>query len=184
MTEWFMEKTPLNLLACFLLLVIVWPLKKFKHAFVVYIFFAVGILVEWLGVHHGFLFGNYHYGDNLGMKLDGIPLLMGINWAMLVLITGSIASRLINNSFLKVLLGAFLMVLLDIFIEPNSARLDFWYWEGGQIPLSNYVGWFVVAALLHGLFQATIRELNFLFSVNLYLAQLIFFGCLYVESFF
>ncbi|MBC6400644.1 MAG: carotenoid biosynthesis protein [Ekhidna sp.] len=184
MAEWFLEKTALNLLACFLILVAAWPLKQFKQALIVYIFFAAGLFVEWLGVHYGFPFGNYDYGDNLGIKLDEVPLLIGVNWAMLVLITGSISSEFTNNLFLKVLLGASLMVLLDFFIEPNSARLDFWYWEGDHIPLSNYIGWFVVAALLHWIFQVTIRKLDFVFSLNLYLAQLVFFSCLYVESFF
>ena len=51
-----------------------------------------------------------------------------------------------------------------------------------NIPLSNYIGWFAVAALLHWLFQETIKKINFNFSLNLYLAQLIFFLALYVQS--
>ena len=183
MSEWFLEKTPLNLLACFLLLVAIWPLKEIKHAFVVYLFFAVGLSAEWLGVHYGFPFGNYSYGDNLGVKLDGVPLLIGVNWAMLVLITGSISSRVTQHKAVKVIIGASLMVFLDLFIEPNASRLDFWHWKNDHIPLSNYIGWFVIAALLHWLFQETIKKLNFTFSLNLYLAQLIFFIVLYVQSF-
>ena len=184
MSEWFLEKTPLNLLACFLLLVGIWPLRQFKHAIIVYLFFVAGIFVEWLGVHYGFPFGNYHYGNNLGLKLNGVPLLIGINWAMLVLITGSISSRFGKSKLSKVLLGATLMLFLDFFIEPNAARLDFWYWEGGHIPLSNYIGWFVTGALLHWIFQESIKQLNFTFSLNLYIAQLIFFIALYVQSLF
>ena len=141
-----------------------------------------GIFAEWVGVTYGFPFGNYYYGDNLGLKIDGVPYMIGINWAMLVLITGSIAATITNHKLLKVLLGASLMVFLDLFIEPNAARLDFWYWKNDLIPLSNYIGWFVIAALLHWLFQETIKQLNFLFCINLYIAQLIFFIALYVHS--
>lgn len=181
---WFLEKTPLNLLVSFLLLLYVWTFPDLRQGLVIYGFFVAGMFVEWLGINYGFPFGNYYYGENLGVKMDGVPYMIGINWAMLVLITGSISSQLIERKIFKILFGAFLMVFLDFFIEPNSARLDFWYWEGGRIPLSNYVGWFVTAALLHWIFQQTIKQLNFTFSLNLYIAQLIFFIALYVQSFF
>ena len=184
MSQWFLEQTPLNLLACFLLLLLAWPLKDLKHGIVVYAFFMAGIFAEWMGIHYGFPFGDYHYGENLGLKIDGVPYMIGINWAMLVLITGSISSKITRITLFKVLIGASLMVFLDLFIEPNAARLDFWYWEKNQIPLSNYIGWFVISALLHWLFQETIKELNFAFSLNLYIAQLIFFIALYVQSLF
>ncbi len=180
--DWFVEKTPLNLTLCFALLLLVWPLKSGKDLIIVYSFFMVGMVSEWGGVHYGFPFGEYIYGDNLGFKLAGVPALIGINWAMLVLITGSIASRMTRQFWLKVSIGAALMVFLDFFIEPNASALDFWYWENDHIPLSNYIGWFFVAALLHFVFQRTIKEVNFQFSLNLYLAQLIFFAALYVYS--
>ena len=184
MSDWFLEKTPINLLACFFLLIIAWPLKTLKNALIVFVFFAAGVLVEWLGVHYGFPFGEYYYGNSFGVKLDDTPLLIGVNWSMLVLITGGISFQFAESKFLRVLTGASLMVFLDLFIEPNADQLDFWYWKGGYIPFTNYVGWFATAALLHWLFQETIKKLNFLFSVNLYIAQLTFFISLYVRSFF
>ena len=180
--DWFIEKTPLNLTLCFGLLLLAWPLNSRKHIAIVYSFFVAGMFAEWCGVHFGFPFGNYIYGDNLGFKFSGVPILIGINWAMLVLITGSIASRITKHLWLKVMIGSALMVFLDLFIEPNASALDFWHWENSHIPLSNYVGWFVIAALLHFIFQRTIKEINFRFSLNLYLAQLIFFASLYVYS--
>ena len=52
---------------------------------------------------------------------------------------------------LKVLLTALLMVGLDVMIEPVAIALDFWQWSGGNIPLQNYVAWFITAALLAAL---------------------------------
>ncbi len=179
-TDWFLEKTPLNLGICFILLLLAWPLKSLSQVGVVYSFFAVGMFAEWCGVHYGFPFGNYTYGENLGIKLDGVPLLIGVNWAMLVLITGSIASKFVTRTWVKVLLGSFLMVFIDFFIEPNAANLGFWYWKNGFIPPSNYVGWLAISAMLHVVFQRTIKEINFQFSINLYIAQLIFFASVYV----
>lgn len=180
--DWFVTKTPLNLTLCFALLLLAWPLKSTSHVVIIYSFFAVGMLAEWFGVHYGFPFGNYTYGNNLGVKLDGVPLLIGLNWAMLVMVTGSIASRISSQLWLKVLTGSALMVFLDFFIEPNASALDFWHWKNDVIPTSNYIGWFVVAALLHIVFQTTIKGINFKFSLNLYIAQLIFFMSIYVYS--
>ena len=180
--EWFLEKTPLNLSICFVLLLMAWPLKSLKEVVTVYSFFAVGMLAEWSGVHYGFPFGDYYYGDNLGVKLDGVPILIGVNWAMLVLITGSIATRVTGHLWLKVVLGALLMVFLDFFIEPNASSLDFWHWKNDHIPVSNYLGWLVIAGFLQYLFQRTIKEINFRFSINLYIAQLIFFASIYAYS--
>lgn len=183
-SQWFLAKTPLNLLICFLLLLVVWPLKSLRHGLIVYAFFMAGIFAEWVGVHYGFPFGDYYYGENLGLKIAEVPYMIGINWAMLVVITGSIASHISKNTLTRILLGASLMVFLDFFIEPSSARLDFWYWKNDHIPLSNYLGWFAIASLLHWLFQSTIKKVNITFSLNLYIAQLIFFIALYVQSLF
>ena len=180
--EWFIPKTPLTLLVCFVLLLITGPVKNMGQAVVIYLFFVCGMFVEWLGVNYGWLFGDYRYGQNLGLKMDGVPFMIGINWAMLVLVTGSIAAKISSSKVVKVIIGAFLMVFLDFFIEPNAPLLDFWYWEGDRIPASNYVGWFSVALVLHWILQTYSRTLNFQFSLNLYLAQVIFFVSFYVYS--
>ena len=180
--DWFVEKTPMNLMLCMGLLLYAWPLTSAKQLLIAGLFFMVGMLSEWSGVHFGFPFGSYVYGDNLGFKIAGVPLLIGVNWAMLVLISGGIASQLTRSLAARVIVGSALMVFLDLFIEPNSSALDFWHWENSHIPLSNYIGWFAVAAILHYVFQRTVKEVNFPFSLNLYLAQVIFFASLYVHS--
>ena len=173
--DWFLPKTPLNLLVCFSLLIWVFQINGTKQLATVAFLFAAGMLVEWIGVTYGFLFGAYHYGSNLGTKLDGVPFMIGINWAMLVMITGAISDRLFNNQWLKVLLGASLMVGLDFFIEPSAPLMDFWYWELGHPPLRNYIAWFAIALILHWVYQRNIKSGHFAFSLHLYVAQLIFF---------
>lgn len=181
-SDWFLPKTPLNLLICILLLIFVGDLLSFQKAFLALVFFASGMFVEWTGVKYSFPFGEYYYGQNLGLKLDGVPYLIGVNWSMLVIITGCIASQVKTSLFLKVLIGAALMVFLDFFIEPNSANFDFWYWADDHIPLSNYIGWFVIAAGLHWIYQTYMEQMNFRFCLNLYLSQLVFFISFYVQA--
>ncbi len=180
--QWFLEKTPFNLLACFVMLLAVAPIRGLKHGAIVFFFVLAGIFVEWVGTTYGIPFGQYYYGNNLGIKLAGVPLLIGVNWAMLILITGSLATRMFSNKLARVLTGAALMVFLDLFIEPNASNFDFWHWANDIIPSSNYIAWFVIAAGLHWIFQLFIEKLNFKFSLHLYLAQLVFFVSLYVNK--
>ena len=99
--EWFMSKTPLNLTAVFLLLLWNFETKPMRFWLGLAFFFCGGMLLEWVGVHYGFLFGTYEYGSNLGPKLDGIPYLIGVNWAVLTLTTGVMASAITDNFIVR-----------------------------------------------------------------------------------
>lgn len=115
--------------------------------------FLIGYGSEVLGVHTGFPFGNYKYGAVLGIQLFEVPLMIGINWLLLVYLSGNLFFNKIKRNWLAAALGAGLMVGIDFLIEPVAIRLDFWSWERNEIPLSNYIGWFVVAYLIHLIYR-------------------------------
>ena len=175
----FLPKTPLNLLLGFLLLIAFFPIKERTPIILTGIFFTSGMLVEWIGVQYGFLFGEYYYGENLGPKFQGVPWMIGINWAVLVVITGALASQWFNNLWLKIAVGAGLMVGLDFFMEVSAPVFDFWDFGPQGAPLRNYIAWYVIAAFLHFIFQKFKMKGNYLFALNLYLAQVIFFAYFY-----
>ncbi|MEM8928076.1 MAG: carotenoid biosynthesis protein, partial [Bacteroidota bacterium] len=133
------------------------------------------MLVEWLGANHSLLFGSYNYGNNLGIKIDGVPLFIGINWALLTFITGTLSSKVHHNIWVKSALGALLMVLLDFFMEQSAPSFDFWSF-GDEVPVDNYVTWFVLAFVFHFIYQKSKIQGNFLLSLHLFLAQTVFFG--------
>ena len=176
--DFFLPKTPLNLLISFSLLLFLSPLN-WKKATIIFLFFTTGMLAEWIGVKYGFLFGEYRYGNNLGIKLDGVPLLIGLNWAMLTLITGAISTKLVKSTWSRVVIGSLLMVFLDLFIESSAPLFDFWHWEADIVPFRNYMAWFGISAFLHIVYQSHIKEFNFIFSAHLYALQLLFFAVFY-----
>lgn len=178
--DFFIPKTILNLSIAFLLLMWIFPIDSLKKIVAVSLFFWVGIFVEYLGVNYGLLFGEYQYGLNLGPKYKGVPWLIGINWAMLVLITGAIANEVAVSKYFKVIIGASLMIVLDFPMELCAPIFDFWEFQGGTAPLQNYVAWFVIAAILHVVFQGMDLKGNSRFSINLYLCQFTFFTYFYV----
>lgn len=179
--DWFISKTPLNLALIGLLLILAYPIKT-KKGFLLFLIYATfGILFEFLGVNYGLLFGDYAYGDNLGPKVGGVPWSIGLNWALLVFITGELSNRFKIHKLLKAIIASLLMVFLDFFLEHSAPLFDFWEFSGGTAPLSNYSGWFVVALLLQTIHQYSKFRGNYFFSLHCFTAQLVFFLFFYLN---
>ena len=178
-SDWFVAKSPLNLLVSLIIFLWLFPIKGAKRFVLFLLFFAVGMFAEWLGVTYGILFGTYEYGKNLGPKLDGVPLLIGSYWALLTFITGTLSARIRVPHWLQPVIGAILMVILDIFMEQSAPIFDFWTFYG-HVPIDNYVAWFGIGILLqYVLFFSKVKG-DLRISVHLYLAQLLFFICFYL----
>lgn len=172
--SWFLSKTPLNLAISALIFVFIYPLDTKKKFGFFGLFFIIGMFVEWLGVNYSLLFGSYEYGQNLGIKLDGVPIFIGVYWALLAFITAEITTIFVKRFWAKALLAALLMLVLDIFMEQCAPRFDFWSF-GEYVPLSNFITWFAVALVLQILLLTAKITGNRLIALNLYLAQLVFF---------
>jgi len=140
--------------------------------------FLIGMTVEWIGVHTGLLFGNYKYGENLGLKLFEVPLVIGLNWSMLTVITASFVDRIKSTMIIKILLAAALMTLFDALMEPVAITSDFWHWKG-DIPLYNYVCWFIVSLVLQAVyFRNQLAESNKVHDVLLFSMTVFFLSLL------
>lgn len=181
--NWFIPKTPVNLLLGAALLFWNLPINSIRKVSVWLIAFAIGMLVEIIGVQTGDIFGNYYYGENLGLKLMGVPFLIGVNWAVLSFITASISTRLTNKFWGAAFIGASLMVGLDFLLEPMASVFDFWHFENGIVPVQNYLAWFVIALFLQILIRKSIPIRDIKYSSHLFFSQVIFFGSCYLILF-
>ena len=172
--SWFIKATPFNLLLSFALLIIniEWNKKLFL---LVVTCFSVGMLSEIIGVKYGFLFGEYSYGNALGIKFKGVPLIIGINWCLLVFITGYISRFFFNSLIARTFLGIFLMLSLDIVMEPIAPVLDFWKFKEGLASFNNYIGWAIVSFPLQLLFHRLNQNIEGPFPFHLYILQFLFF---------
>ncbi len=177
---WFVSKTPINLLISTFLLFLAFPVDNLKKIVTFITLWILGMLAEWIGVHYGILFGSYAYGTNLGPKIDGVPILIGINWALLSFITASIAQYVLSNRILQVSFAALLMLVLDYFMEQTAPRFDFWEFEDGIPPLWNYWSWLGLALIFQGVIRWLKIAGDLKFSAHLYAAQLFFFLYFYL----
>ena len=174
-SDWFLKLTPINL--SMYVILILWNIDDFsKKVLVAFsIPFVIGFLTEFLGVNFGLIFGSYSYGDNLGLKIAGVPLMICLNWAVLTIITADLTSILHNNTVVQSLLGGFIMMLLDIIIEVSAPRFDFWEFENSIIPIKNYIAWFVIGSIAHYLYRQTNIKTNKKLSIHIFVAITIFF---------
>lgn len=157
-------------------------LEKDKMFWLVLLFVFVGsIVLEIAGVSTGVIFGEYVYGDTLGPKVYGVPVMIGVNWVMLVLATGMISMRLHLKWWKKAVVAASLMVFLDMWMEPLCGYMDMWYWDSGSAPVKNYLAWWAAAFVFQVIFQrAYVKRMSYYpdnplaFAVWLY--QFLFFA--------
>lgn len=172
----FASLTPLNLFISTTLLFVNQTNATRMKFFIVFTIFFVGMIAEILGVQYGLIFGNYEYGNNLGLKLLGVPILIGFNWVVLTVICGSISSKIFKKSkVLSIIFGVILMLLIDLTLEPIAPVLDYWEFSGSKAPLQNYIGWGITSLITQTLYQYFYKTKEFIFSVNLFIAQFLFF---------
>lgn len=114
--------------------------------------FLSTLVLEIVGVATSLVFGAYTYGSTLGLKLFGVPLLIGINWTIIILGIVQVAGKHLANPYLAALVTASLTVLFDYVMEPVAIAFDYWTWAGGAIPLQNYLAWFCIAFVFAFLF--------------------------------
>ena len=171
----FASLTPLNLFISSTLLFVNQKSLMKKEVIIVFLIFSIGMIAEILGVNYGLIFGKYDYGDNLGLKLLGVPLLIGLNWVVLTFICGSISNHFIKNKYLSIVVAIILMLLIDITLEPIAPILDYWEFSGSVAPIQNYIGWAFTSLLTLSIYQFFYSKKEFTFSINLFLAQLLFF---------
>jgi putative membrane protein len=176
--EFFLAFTPVNLLVSFVLLLINQKNLNGIEIKSVFLIFIIGMVSEILGVNYGLIFGDYVYLDNLGVKILGVPVLIGLNWIILTFITGSLSSLIFKNKYISVLLGAIFMILVDLLMEPVAPLLGFWIFDLPTVPLQNYIGWFSVGIITHSIYQFKISEKEFTYSINLLIVNAIFFAFL------
>lgn len=178
--DWFLSATPITLGLTLGLLLL--NHEDWRPNFWIFMLstLILGFGMEVLGVKTGLIFGEYAYGSTLGWKLFDVPLMIAGNWLLLTYAAGSVLAGMRFSWPIKLILAASLLCMLDILIEPVAVALDFWHWEGGTIPLRNYAAWWLLAAIMLGLFFGLKFEKRNKVAPAVLGLQVVFFGILYL----
>lgn len=102
--------------------------------------------LEVLGVKTGLVFGEYSYGGTLGPQLFNVPLIIGLNWVIIVYGLAESLRTVRSSLLLSLVLVPAGAVFFDFFLEPVAmSQLDYWSWAGNTVPLHNYIAWAVIS---------------------------------------
>jgi putative membrane protein len=115
-----------------------------------------GLLVELLGVHTGVPFGRYAYGNALGPRLYGVPLVIPLAWTWMAWPAWLAAGVLTRRTAARIALAGLGLAAWDLFLDPQMVAAGYWHWTDPHpalpgmpaVPLTNYLGWLVVATLM------------------------------------
>ncbi len=178
--EQFILLTPLNLLTSLGLVLIFHKNWTTSMTIFVAIAFSIGFGIEILGVQTGLVFGEYSYGKVLGPKLLGTPFMIGVNWIMLTYCSAITIQTVLPklSKVIKAILGAATLVLLDFLIEPVAIQYNFWSWGGVDIPIQNYIAWFIISFGLSFIFYQIVGGQSNKVAIALLILQFAFFGIL------
>lgn len=129
--------------------------------FVFTVIFLLGFVIELIGVQTGYLFGSYIYEDAMGPLIFGTPLIIGATWYAVVVGSSAIASKIApQRKEIQALLAGLLAVIMDIVIEQVAINYGLWGWENGQIPIYNYICWFIFGTAFSYLYLRISRNHN------------------------
>lgn len=174
--SFFLPFTPLNLLLTVTVFLLYAPSDKMSYFISFFSIALLGYVLEVIGVATGLVFGDYHYGNALGPALLDVPLLISVNWALLIACAVPLAGKLSGNRWWISVISAVLVTTLDLIMEQVAPSLDFWYFTGGIAGIHNYVGWLLISFVGAFTFNGTLLKGNLQISVTLLILQLIFFS--------
>ncbi len=146
-----------------------------KTLYVFLIIFFLSITIETIGVKTGKIFGNYTYDYSLGFMIFETPVIIGLNWFILVYISSSVFEKIKIHVISKVLLASSLMLLYDIVLEKVAPKLYMWHFEGYNVPIQNYLAWFVISIVLHSLIKIVGISTQNKLAFTILIAQFLFF---------
>jgi bisanhydrobacterioruberin hydratase len=157
--------------------------SHFSKAFLWYAIFVyfLSLLIEIIGVNTGWPFGTYTYHEALGLKIMGTPLLIGINWLVMVYGSAILFNRL-KSKIVRIITASLLMLVFDVTMEQVACNVGLWCFQFNKVPLDNYISWFVLAIIFHSIaeifnikFSSRVAGLLFLAQMGYFLAIFIVF---------
>ncbi len=176
--EVFANLTMMNLLLSLLLVAVSHQGSNKAFIFLFLFTWMLGYAVELLGIETGFPFGNYQYGHSLGPRLFDVPIIIGVNWFLMVMGGGYLALRFFSHKVVRVVVAALVMVLVDVLIETVAPALNYWYWKDDIVPLANFVGWFAVALIMQIAFVNFMSSSKNKLAIPYIITVALFFGML------
>jgi len=174
----FVRLTPFALLLSTAALAIFHTDYSRKSLMIFGLIYLAGFFIEVVGVQTGLIFGSYIYGPGLGIKVFHTPLIIGVNWLLLVYVAVSLTNLLHAGTVVKVFLSAGILLAYDLILEQVAPKLKMWSWTDDKIPFQNYVAWYLIALIFTGIVKISGINMKNRLAALILMCQLVFFTVL------
>jgi bisanhydrobacterioruberin hydratase len=168
--------TPVTLLitgSVVLLNTVNWNNKRFIYWLI--ITYQITFSLEVIGVKTKMIFGDYVYGETLGLRILDVPLIIGFNWVLVVLGAINVTKLLSVKKVFQPILSSLIALLFDYILEPVAIQLDYWNWYAQEIPIQNYIAWFLISLVFAYIYQKLDIELGSNLPAFYLVVQMVFF---------
>lgn len=182
--DFFSPFTPFTLLLTCIVFLIHQPVTNTNYILTFCLIVLIGFIVEVAGVKTGLVFGEYYYGDALGYSFLGVPLIISVNWGLLINAGNIISNNFSDNVIIKSVWAAVIITSVDFLMEQVVASLNFWHFKNNLAGIHNYIGWFTVSFLISLLFQKNLTFGNKKIAISIISLQVYFFGLIYLMKVF
>lgn len=170
--ELFLHASFFNLLLS-AVMVFWFSVLNLKGVFVLTGLSILAFAIEVIGVKTHYPFGVYWYGSNLGPKILDVPLIIGVNWILLLYCCNTIFLK--KSIYQALIYSSALMVLHDYIMEQNVEKLGFWFWKDSIIPFQNYFSWFCISLIFSFIIRKSVELTKNTTAIVLYITQVLFF---------
>ncbi|MFI8565072.1 carotenoid biosynthesis protein [Rhodococcus sp. NPDC078407] len=138
---------------------------------------GTGFASEMVGTATGIPFGEYFYAQNrLGPSLFDVPVVVPLAWTAgfypiwcaVTFVVRRLGQTQVRATGLRIAAVAVGMVGWDLYLDPQMVTDGQWTWTSGavglpgvpSIPLTNYLGWLVVATLMAAAMETLDRAIG------------------------
>ena len=150
----------------------IWTLSVSRSVFFILLVFIASFLFEYFGLKNGNIFGGEYIYSFQGAYLLSVPVVVLLYWWVFIYMSYSISNSLLywryknkpakaRNSLysmpLLILSNIFVVVAIDLFMDPLKVRIGDWSWVNPGlyfgIPLGNFFGWGVLTFIVITIFR-------------------------------
>lgn len=141
----------------------------------------VGFFAELIGTRVCLPFGCYYY-KNLQPQIYGVALSVPLTWGIFGFFSYLTAYQFFKKQSQRIFFASFLMVIIDLAVDPIMTSWDAWIWETTTslnwfgIPWINYLGWFLTSLIFFTIYEGTskvkISEDLYKFGALIYLLEM------------
>ena len=181
--NFFLPFTPFTLILTTFVFLLFQPVNKSSYMFGFLCIVLAGFTAEIIGVKTGLIFGEYSYGKNLGAKLYEVPLVISLNWAVLISCGILVGSHVTKNKIVAAVISALVVTLIDFLMEQVVTSLDFWHFNAGIAGVHNYIGWLLISFVASLLLQKHLYAGDKKVAYTILSLQVLFFGTLNIYKF-